>query len=502
MIEKTDPFQKVQREEFRIQMTVSCTDCQSIPKVPHAGEVFDGPKGWYQLMHNGVKIIKDCYGGPYSTEIIKRLHGCHEPQEEKAFYEILDYIPENATMIELGSYWSYYSLWFQNRISTSINYMIEPDPNNLEVGKKNFDLNGMKGYFHHAAIGKESRDSIPFSCESDNVIRQIPIISIDDFVAREGIKNVELLLCDIQGFELEMLEGATKCLEQGIIRFVVISTHHHLISNDPLMHQRCLNFLDEHEAHILVEHNIAESFSGDGLIVASFRSEDSNLPTIEVSRNHPANSLFREVEYDLVDIQAERDKISSDLVGVQAERDKISSNLVGVQAERDKISSNLVGVQAERDMLSSELVGVQAERDQYSIVVDHVYHSHSWRITAPLRALFDTTHTWRDKFIHLNNRIFSPFITKFKKFVKKLIRRLVISLKKVLRYFAPGVYIRLANNEKLRHIYSRVLSKRTAIPVASNQRVKKDLHNALDTAFQKDLERAVQDWQLGVRVDD
>lgn len=321
-------------ERRRIKMTASCTDCESIPKVSQAGEVFDGPNGRYQLMHNGIKVLKDGYYGPWMTELIKLLHGHHEPQEEKAFNEILRYIPQNATMIELGSFWSYYSLWFQKQIVNAQNYMIEPDPNNLSIGKKDFDLNGMKGFFFNAAVGKESKDSIPFKCESDNVMRQIPMISVDDFVARERIETVELLLSDIQGFELEMLQGATRCLEQGRIRFVVISTHHHLISKDPLMHQKCLGFVRGHGAHILVEHNISESYSGDGLIVASFRPADRNIPRIEVSRNNPANSLFRELEYDLNDSWVEVMRMKSEYETMHAERDLALQQLTAVYRSR------------------------------------------------------------------------------------------------------------------------------------------------------------------------
>ena len=43
----------------------------------------------YQLMHNGIKIIQDCYYGSWITTLIEILKGHHEPQEEKVFYEIL-----------------------------------------------------------------------------------------------------------------------------------------------------------------------------------------------------------------------------------------------------------------------------------------------------------------------------------------------------------------------------------------------------------------------------
>ena len=42
--------------------------------------------------------------------------GVHEPQEEKAFLEVLNYVEKGSTMIELGSYWGFYSLWFNKKI--------------------------------------------------------------------------------------------------------------------------------------------------------------------------------------------------------------------------------------------------------------------------------------------------------------------------------------------------------------------------------------------------
>ncbi len=288
-------------EKRRIRMTVSCRDCASIPKVPGAGQIFSESGGSVQLMHNGLKVVEGGYYGRWMAEIIRILRGHHEPQEEKAFHELLQYLPHNAVMIELGSFWAYYSLWFNQEIVNARNYMIEPDPNNLEIGRKNFALNGRSGFFMNASIGKASKEAIPFLCESDGMERQLPLVSIDDFILKEGIGYVDLILSDIQGFELDMLEGCVKCMEQNKLRFLMISTHHHSISNDPLTHQKCLNFLLEHGASILVEHNVAESYSGDGLIVASLRPEDRLLPKIEVSRNRSVTSLFRELEYDVAE---------------------------------------------------------------------------------------------------------------------------------------------------------------------------------------------------------
>jgi hypothetical protein len=44
-------------------------------------------------------------------------------------------------MIELGAFWSFYSMWFNKEVENAINYMVEPDSFNLGQGKRNFKLN-------------------------------------------------------------------------------------------------------------------------------------------------------------------------------------------------------------------------------------------------------------------------------------------------------------------------------------------------------------------------
>lgn len=289
-------------ERKRVLMTAGCRDCDSIPKVPGAGQTFDSESGSerYQRMHNGIRIVEDCYCGRWMTELIRLLEGHHEPQEERVFHELLQYVPRGGTMLELGSWWAYYSLWFQSRVPDAKLYLVEPDPRRLEDGKRNFALNGARGSFFLGSIGRDSHAPLPFRCEDGSEFA-IPQYSVDDFLTQRGIDRVEILLADIQGAELEMLESASKSMQQGKIRFLVLSTHHHSISHDPLTHQRCLKILQQGGAHIMASHSISESYSGDGLIVASLDPRDRGLPTIEMSCNRASNNLFRELEYDLAE---------------------------------------------------------------------------------------------------------------------------------------------------------------------------------------------------------
>jgi hypothetical protein len=241
----------------RALLTVSGRDTDYIPKVVGAGEMYtDGPIP-YQLMHNGVKIILNSYYDvQWMTDVIYGLKGHHEPQEEKCFYEVLKYIPDNAIMLELGSFWGYYSLWFAFEVDGANNYLIEPDLHRLEIGIKNFELNNKTGNFFRGYVGAITDPEPNFTGAQK--------ISIDDFIDQEKIERIHILHADIQRAEFEMLKTIVKNLDK--IDYFFISTH------DIRVHTNCLNFLKSHEYTIIAAHTDTESYSADGLIVAKRKS--------------------------------------------------------------------------------------------------------------------------------------------------------------------------------------------------------------------------------------
>jgi hypothetical protein len=236
---------------LRIEQVLSSNDNYFIPRVKHAGMI----RGGKQVMHNGIKIYLGSYYGPEYAQMLVRTKGVHEPQEERVFQEILNHMPANATMIEMGAFWSFYSMWFQSKVPKANNFMIEPDAFNLGHGKRNFKLNKFKGEFTQAFIGKSAID--------EGVIKTI---CVDSFIEEKNIKHVNILHSDIQGFELDMLKGAKKSMEKGIIDFIFISTH----SNE--IHYLCLEFLLSEKFHIVAQADLNNTFSVDGLIVASSKN--------------------------------------------------------------------------------------------------------------------------------------------------------------------------------------------------------------------------------------
>jgi len=76
-------------ETNRVESAALCRDADEIPKVQDAGMIFCSTNGEaIQLMHNGVQVIADVYYGHLNSEIVKKLRGHHEPQQERVFYEV------------------------------------------------------------------------------------------------------------------------------------------------------------------------------------------------------------------------------------------------------------------------------------------------------------------------------------------------------------------------------------------------------------------------------
>lgn len=243
----------------RVQLTVSCRDCDAIPKVAGAGECF-GDSLQFQRMHNGVVVGRGRYHGDWMTEIISTLRGHHEPQEEKVFAAVLPHIPSGGCMLELGSFWAYYSMWFHQQIQGARCFCVEPIPARRAVGEDHFRLNQMKGTFLHGFAGRTSDPRAVFA-DFDGRTSDVAMMSVDDLMGRFDLERLDLLHADIQGAESDMLIGADRALQRHRIGYLFISTH-----GDE--HERCETRLAECGYRIVAAHSVLESFSADGLIVA------------------------------------------------------------------------------------------------------------------------------------------------------------------------------------------------------------------------------------------
>jgi FkbM family methyltransferase len=268
-------------EQARIAVTIACRDTDPIPKVAQAGHVMEHHGIRVQRMHEGSLVIADGYCGRWTTRIIEDLHGHHEPQEELLFHALLPCIQPGALMVELGANWAYYTNWFLGRIPDSRAACIEPDPKGLELGRRNLALNQRQATMIHAEMGGHARPALK---DEQGQITRPERLHMPALFERLQHQPIELLHMDIQGAERPLLQSLPESGCRHLLRFVFVSTHHHIISGSPHTHQECIDLLRARGAVILEEHDIAASHIGDGLIVASFRHEDLQIPLPPISR--------------------------------------------------------------------------------------------------------------------------------------------------------------------------------------------------------------------------
>lgn len=265
--------------EERIQ--VACRgagDLESIPKVPDAGQLVTRDERQWQVMFNGLLVEANGYYGDWMTELIRRLKGHHEPQEERVFHELLEHVGQPSSMIELGSYWAWYSMWFKWRHPDAVSVIVEPSPENLAVACRNANANQIELFAELGGVfAKGARRNCGTHPFGGNLFK-VPSVSVSGLMEKYGFERLSILHADIQGAELPMLEDAAPMLAARRIENLVVSTHW------PAVHERCRALLAGHGYHFVADHTPEESFTIDGLIVA--RSPELPPFTVPILKRH------------------------------------------------------------------------------------------------------------------------------------------------------------------------------------------------------------------------
>ena len=204
-------------------------------------------EGEFVMLHNGNSVPvngETAYYGDFS-HILVINRGVHEPLEEYVFQEVLKVVSECPIMLELGAYWGHYSMWLKARRAKASVHMVEPESMNIKAGKENFARNGFQGIFLESFVGNGQ-------------------FEVDEYLYNNDINVLDILHSDIQGYELEMLEGAARALAEQRVIYVFISTH------SQQLHHSVVRKLSDFGYRVEVSSDFdSETTSFDGFVFAS-----------------------------------------------------------------------------------------------------------------------------------------------------------------------------------------------------------------------------------------
>lgn len=163
------------------------------------------------------------------------IHGCYISE---AGYEsfMLEKASEAELIMDVGANIGYYSVQFSGLMDGKV-YSFEPMSYQYSVLKRNLELNGIenvipvKRIVSNTSSEKRIYYSDPDNTGASSLVKKsgeyedIQAVTIDDFCDEHKIAQIDLMKIDVEGHEMDVLQGMAGCLRRQCVRhlFVEIS---------------------------------------------------------------------------------------------------------------------------------------------------------------------------------------------------------------------------------------------------------------------------------------
>jgi FkbM family methyltransferase len=189
------------------------------------------PDKFYLIDYIGGKIYLNFKEGVMTREV---LLGLYENQKINLFKRILK---PNMTIIDVGAHRGYFSFISAKLIHDKGKiYAIEPDPENYSWLKKGLSVNNYKiiepiqlafsnksGFLKLFKGDKSGHHSLTEDMGYGST--SIKVQRLDDFINENNIEKVDLIKIDVEGADIEVIEGAEKILNQENLK-IIMDIHH------------------------------------------------------------------------------------------------------------------------------------------------------------------------------------------------------------------------------------------------------------------------------------
>ena len=176
----------------------------------------------------------------------------------KDYLKVDGFVPSNcAVCVDVGANIGSTSLIWAKTVNGGKIFAIEPHPKTYKILERNIGINkaNNKIFPRQLAVGTTDGDMVLFVSDEGTMAMKpanykwkgkeitVPSISMDSFIKKEKIKMIDVLKIDIEGYEAEALEGATKTLQHT--KRVVLEYH------SAELRKKCLKILSQNgfESH-------------------------------------------------------------------------------------------------------------------------------------------------------------------------------------------------------------------------------------------------------------
>ena len=202
--------------------------------------------GWLVYRATGLRLFKERTLRFRAFSVVAEVQGkgglvfLHEVFLRDIYRSpVIDQDERIGVVFDAGANCGFYTLTLASRHSRWRFFSFEPHPNTFRHLEKNIAANRLEDRIKpiHAAVGASSgtcplevspessmaivADS-SFKCLKNPSLVEVRLCTLDEVSTAEGVKP-DLLKIDVEGFESEVLKGATECLKAA--RHVIVECH-------------------------------------------------------------------------------------------------------------------------------------------------------------------------------------------------------------------------------------------------------------------------------------